>query len=294
VDETAISRPIRVGGEAIGKLVAAEVPEARADLAEVLDAVAQGLSTHVENLRLTERTQQALAQTEALYSATASLTSAASLAEVLHAVADTRGATSATLLTISADAHGQPKELTISASWSATQDNALPLGTKFPIDQFPTSQIWLNDPDNAVLIADLNTDPRIDPFTRDYSRQFGVQAYVYLPLRVGGSWVGLLMVSWAAPQKFSEADAQLFRAIAAQTAVVINNRLLFEQTQKRAEREALINTITQKIQSAVTVDSALQTALRELGTALKAQRASVALKLAGGNGGAPEAVAAEG
>jgi GAF domain-containing protein len=177
-------------------------------------------------------------------------------------------------LVIDVNEKGKPEWLTSAASWPVNSSQLAP-GEQFPVQSFPISELWINNPGKALLFADIESDPRMDPQSKAVNQQFGVKAGVYLPLRVGNTWVGLITVSWDTPQLFSEADAQLFDAIAAQSAVVVNNRLLFEQSKKRAEREALINTINQHIQSATSVESALETAARELGHLLKARRAIV-------------------
>ena len=67
--------------------------------------------------------------------------------------------------------------------------------------------------------------------------------------------------------------------MASQIAIAIENARIFSQTQLRAGYEAMVNTISQKIQSTTTVDSALQVAIRELGRALGSKRASVQLRV---------------
>jgi K+-sensing histidine kinase KdpD len=62
----------------------------------------------------------------------------------------------------------------------------------------------------------------------------------------------------------------LFSALAPQIATVVENRRQFEQAQKQAERESRLNVISQKIQSATTVEAVLQIAARELGHTLGA------------------------
>jgi K+-sensing histidine kinase KdpD len=50
----------------------------------------------------------------------------------------------------------------------------------------------------------------------------------------------------------------------------LENRQQFEKAQRQAERETMLNTINQKIQSATSVEAVLQIAARELGHALGA------------------------
>jgi GAF domain-containing protein len=53
-------------------------------------------------------------------------------------------------------------------------------------------------------------------------------------------------------------------------ATALQNARSFTRAQKQAERETTLNLISQKIQSATTVDAVLQIAARELGHALGA------------------------
>jgi signal transduction histidine kinase len=70
----------------------------------------------------------------------------------------------------------------------------------------------------------------------------GAGAAVLLALTLGGKWVGLLASGWTQPQDFDERDMQRFRAVAAQVAVVVNNRLLFEKTQENLIRQERLST----------------------------------------------------
>ena len=65
--------------------------------------------------------------------------------------------------------------------------------------------------------------------------------------------------------RFSEGDLNIIKTISANLAISIQNAQLLMQTQKRTEREIMVNKIGQKIQSATTVQAALQTAIQELG-----------------------------
>ncbi|MBK9052571.1 MAG: GAF domain-containing protein [Chloroflexi bacterium] len=277
---TSHSHPLIIRGESIGDLTMLDADSLTEGTTELLTAVAETLAVHIENLRLAGATETALAQTETLYNLTAQLSRADTLEQILESITNLRRAASSTLLIIDVDAKGHPETLTVSASWpTASSMSAVAKGARFPISLFPVSSLWMANPNRAILIDNMATDSRLDPQTRAMNEQFDIKAAVYLPLYTGNKWVGLLTLSWNTEQIFTDTDRQLFDALAAQAAVVINNRLLFEETTKRAERESLINTINQRIQSATSVETALEITARELGQLLKTRRAVASLDL---------------
>jgi len=97
-----------------------------------------------------------------------------------------------------------------------------------------------------------------------------VRAMVGLPLFLGSRQLGTLILESEEVHNFSQEDIRLFTALAPQIATILENRRQYEQAQRQAERESMLNTIGQKIQSATTVDAVLQIAARELGRALDA------------------------
>lgn len=266
--------PLTLRGEPIG---AFHLPDTHAlgdSTIQIIDAIAETLIDHIENLRLTTATQTALAQTETLYNLTSQLTQSETLANVAQIIAGLYENSSITLLTIESDALGQPEWLTIAASWSPTPSLIEP-GTRFPLAAFPISALWIKSGGKPVLIENIESDPRVDAQTRAISQQFGIMASAYLPLRIGQNWVGLITISWDKPKMFSDGEIQLMESVSAQAAVVVNNRLLLQSTTKRANRETLINTINRRIQSATSVETALETAAREISQLLKARQTLV-------------------
>jgi GAF domain-containing protein len=92
--------------------------------------------------------------------------------------------------------------------------------------------------------------------------------------------LGVLDVQHNLVAGLGESDADLLGSIAGQTAVALQNTRLFAETQQRAEYEARLNQISQRIQSTTTVESALQIAVREVGQALGAPHTQVKLETA--------------
>jgi PAS domain S-box-containing protein len=100
-----------------------------------------------------------------------------------------------------------------------------------------------------------------------------------VPLMVGERVLGVLDIQSDEFEHFTEEDIAIQTVLASQVAVALQNARTYAQTQRQAEYEALINSISQKIQSTTSVENALQVAVRELGRALGASRTSVQLSL---------------
>jgi len=91
-----------------------------------------------------------------------------------------------------------------------------------------------------------------------------------VPLIVGDRVLGVFDVQSDKVDRFTPEDVNIQTTLASQIAVALQNVRAFSQAQRQAEREAMLNAISQKIQSATTVDVVLQIAARELGRALGA------------------------
>jgi GAF domain-containing protein len=104
-----------------------------------------------------------------------------------------------------------------------------------------------------------------------------------VPMIVAGKVIGVFDVQSDVVGRFTDSDIQIQTTLAAQLATSVQNVRTFEQSKTQADFESLVNTIGQKIQRATTVDDTLQTAIRELGSALGATRVHAKIS-ARGNG----------
>lgn len=93
-----------------------------------------------------------------------------------------------------------------------------------------------------------------------------------VPMIVGGNVIGVFDIQSEQVGRFTDSDVNIQTTLAAQLATSIQNVRTFEQSRKRAELESMVNMIGQIIQRTTSIEETLQTAIRELGTAVGASR----------------------
>ena len=222
----------------IGKLVIDSPHKMDASTEVWVKTIAERLSVHLDGLRLNEQREQALAESELLYEISARLSTSDSLQAVLNAMAQpaiVARADHTQLYLIERDSNGQPATLKLVAVWGREGVNLpMPVGFRLNLADMPSSTLWLNDPENPLISSDLSQDMRLDAHTRSIFARDGIQSAALLPLAVGRNWIGIALFNWNEPHAFSEVERRLYKALAGQAAVVMNNIILLEQTQERA------------------------------------------------------------
>lgn len=102
---------------------------------------------------------------------------------------------------------------------------------------------------------------------------------IEIPLTLRDQVIGQINMSgldeWTPEQK------NLIESVASQAALALENARLVEESQSIAMRERLANEVTSKIWASTTMDSILQTTVRELGRALEAAEVSIEVSMGG-------------
>ncbi|MFZ5857290.1 MAG: GAF domain-containing protein [Chloroflexota bacterium] len=271
-EEPVVTLPIKVRDETIGKLAVEGLsPDDDASLA-LVNMVAERLGAHIESLRQYDRTQSALAQSEKLFEASRVLTQARDLQELTASTVrtlDIPEINRAVLATFNYDSEDNIDSLDIIANWwNGTGHEITPVGTHYPLEVIRVMPMFVSP--TPVFFNDTSTDKRVDATTMQLVQRLNLRAVAVLPLFSGTRQIGALILEAEEPHTFTPEETRLFASLAPQIATVLENRRQFERAQKQAERESTLNLISQKIQSATSVEAVLQIAARELGHALGA------------------------
>lgn len=242
--------PLVTGGQTVGFMGFDSVRREKAwDETDIglLQLAGDILVSTINRQEAAQALETALAESERLYEMSARLNATTNTAEIIEAAVVpvvAGGLTAGNLFTLELDEDGRPQYMTMAADWTTLDREAtptlVPVGTRFNLKEIPVAQEWIDRPDEVLLYGDVDNDPSLDEITRGYYQMGGIKASAILPLRAGNAWVGLLTLSWQETKAFTADDARLYRSLADQTAVILNNQLLFEQTQKRAAELATV------------------------------------------------------
>ena len=207
--------------------------------------VADQVAVALENRRLFEQTSQALAETEALYQASAELNAAQSYEDILTVlrkytlVGEADRNVSLNLYNRAWIMEEDVPEWSIPvARWTQLPPGAL--SDRYPLRAFPSASRLLR-PDIPTIISDVATDPRMDERARAlYRDRFQAGSTIFVPLVVAGQWIGYINAIYSQPRDFPEDAVRRLMALTGQAAVAVQSiRRLEETRQALAETEAL-------------------------------------------------------
>lgn len=274
-DVSMFALPLKARDEMIGKLSVQGLTYDDQESVELVNAVAERLSAHIENLRLFEETrmgQLELDKRARQLAAVAEISNVSSreldIQKMLESVVELTqrkfGLYHAHIFLY----NERTDELQIAAcGWQEGDEHEGTHGTTaIPLNREQSLVARAARTRKAVIANNVFLEPgwMPNPMLPDTASELAV------PLVIGDKVLGVLDVQADRVNAFTEEDANIQATLASQVATALQNAHSFTQAQKQAEREAMLNVINQKIQSATSVEAVLQIAARELGHALGA------------------------
>jgi len=271
----AMTLPVNVRDEKIGKLSIQGLNAEDTENVALANVVAERLGAHIESLRLfeeTKRGQLELDKRARQLAAVAEISTVSSkeldiqkmLESVVHLTQRKFGLYHAHVFVYSESTD----TLDIRAcGYKEGDEHEGTHGTaKIPLTQEQSLVARAARTKKAVIVNNVLLEPGWlpNPLLPDTVSELAV------PLVIGDQVLGVLDVQSDRLNAFTEEDANIQTTLASQVATAMQNARSFNQAQKQADRESMLNVINQKIQSATSVEAVLQIAARELGHALGA------------------------
>jgi hypothetical protein len=265
-----VIKPVMLRGERIGQMAAAEIEMDEEEVAAILEAVSQGLSAHLENLRLNEQTERALAdarrRTEelALINRVVSAISATfdiqeSMQIIVDALVESSSADQARIALINPNGN----VLTIMAECFDPDKSSSAIGLEIPIAGNPLTEQVL-----ATRQSQIVNDPQNDDLTtpiHHLMREQGIEQIIVIPMLAGNEVIGTLGIDLLVRERrFSLEELRLAETLVFQAATAVQNVRLFDQVQARARQEQILRQVSDRVYAAPDAESVLKTAAQEI------------------------------
>ncbi|MBM3126195.1 MAG: GAF domain-containing protein, partial [Chloroflexi bacterium] len=130
---------------------------------------------------------------------------------------------------------------------------------------------WGRLPEHQNLLGYKYSIAGITPLQADEATSYNVKGKnsIAVPINLRGEKIGTLTVHIPPGERLNQDQIDLIKAVADRVAFSAENARLFDETQKRAERERLITEITSKIGTSVRTETILKTTAKELNQLLE-------------------------
>ncbi len=163
------------------------------------------------------------------------------------------------------------------------------VSNRYAVAEFPSINRLLQA-DTPTLIEDVAQDPRMDEDARTlYGRRFGAKSTIFVPLVIGGQWLGFVNAVYPQPTTFPDSEVRRLMILAGHVAVAMQAIQQLQNTEHRVRREQTIRQITEKMRAATTLPKLIQTTAEELAHHLSAEHAVIELGIEPGNTEHPNA-----
>ena len=151
-----------------------------------------------------------------------------------------------------------------------------PAGTDFDLPRVKLLNEWMQKHD-VMTFDDIAGGEESRRLYEGVVKQ-DVKSIMYVGVTVGSELLGAFALSTTKQiRHWSEADIEVAKAAADQTGIAIRQARLYQKAESTSMREALVNKLGNAIRASLSLTSVLNTATRELGSALSASGVEVRL-----------------
>ena len=260
-EETAdVSHPIQLRGQTIGSVNLVGLSQNDEDKAQVITTITEALSTHIENLRLSQTTQAALTQTEEqtvrlsrLNDMATAISAAPTLADVLQVTAtrinEIFGEDYACLALLKSD------QRILRIYTLEVEAGASEIETHLPLEATESGQVIRRN--RLIMVHNLAESAHYE----QQLHQSGLRAAMIAPLSIRSGVIGTLTVASSQSNAFDQNDGNLLVQVATLVATAIESRRLFIEVEERAAELEVINRVAQAVSQQLDLDQLLGTVL---------------------------------
>ncbi len=220
--------------------------------------IADQVATRLDNIRLVERTREALNETSTLYQLSLRFNAAGGIEDILEILSlpniagDTPNA--ALLWQPARGPSGRLSGITLTHTWHReVRPFQMEVGNTISVEESPWLASQLERLSGPHLVGSVEKDIP-DEKLRTLILESGAQAIVFLPLSLRSERLGIISILWPKATSFGQQDRERYAAVAAQAATALNSRLLFEQTQERARQLEWLSLIKDSLSLAQSED----------------------------------------
>lgn len=240
----------------------------------LVEQVADQLSLALENARLFQNTQSALARTEALFQVSKSAIAFENVEELLQSVADTITEVLPAERTLVAVINLDRKELT-----HFFESNAPPIPTEGAFQELMDGLTgWCIREHKPALSLKGSIDPRESEKAHLTREETDAGSLVVVPMLYQDEVFGTLTaINTLTQPDFTQSDVELLTAMANQVATALANAQLFQQITARSAEMILINRVVTQLSSSLDLTASLQIVANELGLGLSLASSGIAL-----------------
>ncbi|MBK8903374.1 MAG: GAF domain-containing protein [Anaerolineaceae bacterium] len=264
-DARLVTQSLQIQGASVGQL-RLEIPdEYGEDEEELLTAVTERLSAHLENLRLAETSEKDRAAAEkrsqemsVINNIVTQISTSLDLQHSLQIVVDEL------VTAVHVDqvrvALIQPdgKELLVIAEHYDSSRATSAVGMTIPIEGNELTQKVI-ETRQLVVVEDAQNNPQTAP-VHDLFREQGIQTVVLLPLVVNDEVIGTLGMDILDDRPITKEGLKLAETIVFQTATAIQNARLFEQVQATLAETEMLYSYSSQLNTATNLDAVLDSA----------------------------------